>query len=116
MRWSADLQRQSLIHRLLRGLYRSSRRQPVGVLQWDAQYAGDYGDRLGSINEVTHHMAIVGYLGYGANEPRVLDVGCGHGRLLQLLANFNFAEYVGVDWSGQAVERGAVTFHPAHAP
>ncbi len=73
--------------------------------QWDTQYASDYADRLGSINEVTHHMVILGYLAYAAREPMVLDVGCGHGRLLQLLADFGFAKYVGVDWSGQAVEQ-----------
>ena len=73
--------------------------------QWDAQYAGDYGDRLGSINEVTHQMVIVGYLAYGAKKPAVLDVGCGHGRFLQLLEPFGFSKYVGIDWSAEAIER-----------
>jgi 2-polyprenyl-3-methyl-5-hydroxy-6-metoxy-1,4-benzoquinol methylase len=104
LRWSAELQRRGPVERLLRSLYRFSRRHPVGVKQWDAQYAGDYGDRLGSINEVTHHMVIVGYLAYGKKEPTILDVGCGQGRLLQLLADFGFTSYLGVDWSGQAIE------------
>ena len=92
--------------RLLRGLYRFSRRHPVSVNQWDAQYAGgEYGERLDSISEVPHNMVILGYLAYGAKEPTVLDVGCGHGRLLQLLAGLDFADYVGVDWSDQAVQR-----------
>jgi SAM-dependent methyltransferase len=105
-RGSAAIQRRGPLHRLLRHLYRLSRRHPVSVNQWDAQYAaGDYGERLDSISEVTHNMVILGYLAYGAKEPMVLDVGCGHGRLLQFLAGFGFAEYVGVDWSGQAVQR-----------
>ena len=65
LRWWAKLQRRGPVQRLLRSLYRFSRRHPVGVKQWDAQYAGDYGNRLVSINEVTHHMVIVGYLAYG---------------------------------------------------
>jgi SAM-dependent methyltransferase len=105
LRWSAAIQRRGPVHRSLRGLYRFSRRHPVGVNQWDAQYAGDYGDRLASISEVSRHMVILGYLAYGAKEPMVLDVGCGHGRLLQLLADFGFAKYVGVDWSNKAVEQ-----------
>jgi 2-polyprenyl-3-methyl-5-hydroxy-6-metoxy-1,4-benzoquinol methylase len=78
----------------------------VSVNQWDAQYAaGDYEERLDSISHVAHHAVILGYLTYAAKEPMVLDVGCGHGRLLQLLAGLGFAEYVGVDWSSQAVQR-----------
>jgi SAM-dependent methyltransferase len=75
------------------------------VDQWDADYAGDYSERLDTITHVTHHAAILGYLTYGAPKPRILDVGCGNGRLLQLLAGLDFSEYVGLDWSGQAVER-----------
>ena len=105
-RGSAAIQQRGPLHRLLRHLYRFSRRHPVSVKQWDAQYAaGDYGERLDSISHVAHHMVILGYLAYGAKEPKVLDVGCGYGRLLQLLAGLSFAEYVGVDWSGQAVQQ-----------
>jgi SAM-dependent methyltransferase len=77
----------------------------VDVTQWDDQYVGDYGDRLASINEVTHHMVIVGYLDYGAKAPAILDVGCGNERLLQMLADFGFDTYVGIDWSAQAIRQ-----------
>jgi trans-aconitate methyltransferase len=78
----------------------------VSVNQWDAQYAGDYAEGLDSIGNVPHHMVIVGYLACGATEqPKILDIGCGHGRLLQLLAGLSFAEFVGVEWSGEAVEQ-----------
>ncbi len=50
-------------------------------------------------------MVILGYLTYGAKEPRVLEIGCGHGRFVQLLASVDFDEYVGVDWSDHAVQR-----------
>ena len=105
LRWLTGIERSGPVHRLLRGFYRFSRRHPVAVSQWDAQYAGDYGDRLGSVNEVTHHMVIVGYLAYGAKTPTVLDVGCGHGRFVQLLNGFGFSKYVGIDWSAEAIEQ-----------
>ena len=105
-RGSASIQRQGPVLHLMRDLFEFSRRHRVSVDQWDADYAaGDYAERLDTITHVTHHAAILGYLTYGAAEPRILDVGCGHGRLLQLLAGFDFSEYVGIDWSSQAVER-----------
>lgn len=105
-RGSAAAQRRGPVHRLLRDLYRFSRRHTVSVNQWDAEYAGDgYAERLDTITHVGHHSVILGYLTYGAKEPTILDVGCGHGRLLRLLAGLDFAEYVGMDWSPQAVQR-----------
>jgi SAM-dependent methyltransferase len=106
-RASAALQRRGPFHRLLRRLHRYSRRHPVSVNQWDVQYAGDdYRERLDSISEVAHHMVIVGYLANaGPTRPKVLDIGCGHGRLLQLLAGIDFSDYLGVDWSEQAIQR-----------
>ena len=50
-------------------------------------------------------MLILGYLDYAPPPVRLLDVGCGHGRLLQLLARFGFGEYLGVDISAEAIER-----------
>ncbi len=105
-RGSTALQRQGPVRRLLLDVYQFSRRHPVNVNQWDAEYSeGDYAERLDTITHVAHHAVILGYLSYGAKEPKVLDVGCGHGRLLQLLAGLGFGEYVGVDWSAQGIER-----------
>ena len=104
-RWSTAAQRRGPVHRFLRDLYRFSRRHPVSVSQWDAEYDGDdYAERLDTITHVAHHSVILGSLTYGAKEPSVLDVGCGHGRLLRLLAG-HFAQYVGLDWSPHAIER-----------
>jgi SAM-dependent methyltransferase len=105
-RGSAAVQRRGPVHQLLRDLYRFSRRHPVSVNQWDAEYAeDDYAERLDTITHVAHHSVILGYLTYGTKQPTVLDVGCGHGRLLRLLAGLGFAEYVGMDWSPHAVQR-----------
>jgi len=103
---SAALQGRGPVHQLLRDLWRFSQRHPVSVNKWDAEYAGDdYAERLDTITHVAHHSAILGYLTYGARKPTVLDVGCGHGRLLRLLSGLGFAQYVGMDWSSQAVQR-----------
>lgn len=50
-------------------------------------------------------MVALGYLSFGVSHPSVLDVGCGHGRLLQLLEPLGFKEYVGVDYSAEAIRR-----------
>jgi hypothetical protein len=112
-REAAAIQRLGPVHRALRQLYLFSRRHPVSVNQWDVEYAeGDYAERLDTITHVAHHMVILGYLTYGAKAPTVLDVGCGHGRFLELLAGFDFAEYVGVDWSARGVERATSLLVP----
>ncbi len=105
-RGSAALQRRGPVHQLLGELYHYSQRHPVSVNQWDDEYSeGDYTERLDTITHVAHHTIILGYLGYAAKEPTILDVGCGHGRLLKLLAGLDFAEYVGLDWSAEGIER-----------
>jgi trans-aconitate methyltransferase len=60
-------------------------------------------DYLGSMAEIAHYMAIVGYASYGPGQPSILDVGCGTGRLLKLLEPFGFGAYLGVDFSGEAL-------------
>jgi len=73
--------------------------------EWDADYAAGNWEGLDSITEVAHYMLILGYLDYAVQPARLLDVGCGHGRLLRLLARFGFGGYLGVDISSEAVER-----------
>jgi SAM-dependent methyltransferase len=111
---SASLQRRGPVHGLLKELYQFSRRHPVPVDQWDAEYSdGDYTERLDTITHVAHHAVILGYLSYGAKKPRILDIGCGHGRLLQLLAGLGFSEYVGVDWSTEGIEQARSLLVPS---
>ena len=104
LQWSAELQRSGPVQRLLRGSYLFSRRHPVPSSNGMLSTPETMGTDLDSINEVTHHMVIVGYLAYGTKEPTILDVGCGQGRLLQLLADSGFTNYLGIDWSRQAIE------------
>ena len=105
-RESAAIKRRSPVQQWLAQLYLFSKRHQTSVNQWDTEYAeGDYTERLDTITHVAHHAVILGYLSYGPKEPKVLDVGCGHGRLLRLLGSLHFSEYVGMDWSAQGIER-----------
>jgi len=73
--------------------------------QWDAEYAAGDWERLDAITEVAHYMVILGFLDYAVPRPKVLDIGCGHGRLTRLLALFGFADYLGIDISAEAVRQ-----------
>jgi SAM-dependent methyltransferase len=104
-RESSALKQRGPVQAGLRRLFLFSRRHPVSVNQWDIEYAdGDYTERLDAIIHVAQHAVILGYLTYGTKEPVLLDMGCGHGRLLPLLTGLDFSAYVGVDWSAQGIE------------
>jgi len=72
---------------------------------WDETYRAKGWDYLDGIGEVAHYMVLIGYMSYGAECPSVVDLGCGHGRLLRLLAKFGFSSYLGVDLSTEAISR-----------
>jgi 2-polyprenyl-3-methyl-5-hydroxy-6-metoxy-1,4-benzoquinol methylase len=84
---------------------RERSRHKLNSGQWDAEYAAEKWARLDDIAEVAHYMVILGFLDYGMPRPKVLDMGCGHGRLTRLLTRFGFAHYLGVDISAKAVRR-----------
>jgi 2-polyprenyl-3-methyl-5-hydroxy-6-metoxy-1,4-benzoquinol methylase len=77
----------------------------ISAEQWDKEFADGDWNRLDAIAEVAHYAVILGFLDYGVARPRILDVGCGHGRLTRLLARFGFSEYTGIDFSFQAIHR-----------
>jgi 2-polyprenyl-6-hydroxyphenyl methylase/3-demethylubiquinone-9 3-methyltransferase len=72
---------------------------------WDTEYAAGEWNHLDSPEEIAHYMVILGYLTLAPDEPAILDLGCGHGRLLKLLNYGPFGEYLGVDFSEEAVRR-----------
>ena len=79
--------------------------RPVARATWDSQYQQGEWDRLGSIDELAHYMVIVGYVRYLFESPSILDVGCGSGRLAQLLSPVPFENYLGVDISSAAIDK-----------
>ncbi len=77
--------------------------RPIEKAEWERQYESGAWRHLGSLEELGHYTAIVGYIRSGPREPSVLDVGCGHGRLLELLAP-HFGTYTGIDVSSRAIK------------
>jgi 2-polyprenyl-3-methyl-5-hydroxy-6-metoxy-1,4-benzoquinol methylase len=72
---------------------------------WEEQYRSGVWNYLDSASEIAHYMVIVGYVQHFCANPAILDVGCGHGRLLQLLEPYPFKSYLGVDFSTDAIRR-----------
>ena len=79
--------------------------RPVPLRTWEHQYQTGGWDYLDGLDELSHYMVIVGYATLGLERPDILDVGCGHGRLLQLLPASSFRSYLGVDFSTEALAR-----------
>lgn len=72
----------------------------------DLQHKHGQFDFLYSIEEIGHYMIIIGYLPYIHRNPTILDVGCGQGRLFQLLdATSNYRSYLGIDFSQNAIKK-----------
>jgi len=69
---------------------------------WDKMYREGAWTHLNEIEEIGHYAVIVGYLRFYFDKPTVLDLGCGHGRLLQLLEP-HFDDYTGIDISSEAI-------------
>jgi 2-polyprenyl-3-methyl-5-hydroxy-6-metoxy-1,4-benzoquinol methylase len=78
--------------------------KPIEKEEWERQYDVGGWNHLGSLDELAHYMAIIGYIRSSSANPNVVDVGCGHGRLLELLAP-HFATYLGIDIASNAIAR-----------
>jgi SAM-dependent methyltransferase len=75
---------------------------------WDREYARGDWDLLETDQEqLAHYLIVLGYLLRTRTNPRILDVGCGTGRLLELIERIGmpFERYLGVDLSNEAVKR-----------
>lgn len=90
---------------------RGGRGLPKSRERWEELYQVGRWDYLDSVTELPHYMVAVGYAREFAQRPSVLDLGCGHGRLLELLRAYPLGNYLGVDISEEAVRRAR-----AHAP
>ena len=71
---------------------------------WEEQYRSGYWSYLDSAAEIAHYMVIVGYVQQFSPNPAVLDVGCGHGRLFQLLHPYPYRSYLGIDHSEAGIQ------------
>jgi 2-polyprenyl-3-methyl-5-hydroxy-6-metoxy-1,4-benzoquinol methylase len=79
--------------------------RPVPRETWDRQYRDGTWEWLDSIDEFAHYMVIAGYVHHLFKSPTILDVGCGQGRLAELLAAFSITRYLGIDLSAEAIQQ-----------
>lgn len=84
---------------------RRGRGLPKSRERWEQLYQVGRWDYLDTTTELPHYMVAVGYAREFAQCPSVLDLGCGHGRLLELLRAYPIGRYLGVDISEEAVRR-----------
>lgn len=72
---------------------------------WEGQYRSRM-DVFDSAEELTRYAMVGAYIAYYCGRsPAILDVGCGYGRLLELLGQGAVRRYVGIDRSPTAIER-----------
>jgi trans-aconitate methyltransferase len=78
---------------------------PIPKAGWEAKHKQKYWDFLSSPGQATHYLAILDHISRLHQEPTILDVGCGNGRLLELLDPSRFESYVGIDVSSTAIQQ-----------
>jgi hypothetical protein len=104
--WSRALRRHA--YTLFRAPFAVGR--PQAVAEWESEYGAGKWRKLDSPAQLGHYAVIAGYVSYLFPEaPSIVDVGCGHGRLHQLLRRSSFASYVGLDLSATAIEEAAAS-------
>lgn len=78
--------------------------KPMTREAWEKLYREGEWEKLDDLDEVAHYAVIAGFVRTFSEHAIVWDMGCGHGRLLQLL-HPHFSSYTGVDISAEAIER-----------
>lgn len=73
--------------------------------RWEEQYRTGHWSYLDSASEIARYMVILGYVQQFCPNPAMLDVGCGHGRLLQLLQPYPYRSYMGIDHSAESIQQ-----------
>src|SRR5271169_4346780 len=72
---------------------RPYRPEPWGVKRWERAYTSGEFDFMSDLYELPRYSLLIGYLRLYPGTPSVLDIGCGHGRLRELLADGEFDAY-----------------------
>jgi len=72
---------------------------------WDREYQRGDWDMLFSEDQLAHYMMVLGYLMKTKHPAHILDIGCGAGRLFELIKRVGFASYLGIDLSPEAIKR-----------
>jgi len=85
--------------------------RPIAQDAWDRMYREGAWDRLDDFSELGHYAVIAGFVRTLSETATVWDMGCGHGRLLQLLQP-HFSSYIGIDISAEAIARAEALHLP----
>ena len=83
---------------------RPYRPEPWVVKRWERAYTSGEFDFMSDLYELPRYSLLIGYLRLYPGTPSVLDIGCGTGRLRELLAEGEFDTYVGIDLSAEAIK------------
>ncbi len=89
------------LHRLRYALYgrRAGLGRPVPTFALDNEYTSGAWDHFFGPNELARHEMLVNLIRQAHPHPRLLDLGCGSGRLASLLNPAHLTGYLGVDLS-----------------
>ena len=73
--------------------------------RWEDEYRSGSWEYLNQIDELAHYSILAGYVKYFKKGGAVLDLGSGGGILAGKLDPSDYAEYVGIEFSGTAVDQ-----------
>lgn len=79
--------------------------KPVPQAAFDAEYASGHWDSFFGTDEAPRYEALARRIRAAASRPRLLDVGCGSGRLATLFAPGELQGYLGLDLSREGLRR-----------
>lgn len=79
--------------------------QPVPSSALDHEYASGAWDHFFGPDELQRHEVLVELIRAASPAPRLLDLGCGSGRLAAMLRDVPVATYLGVDVSAEGLRR-----------
>ncbi len=70
----------------------------------------EYWDRVSSSKTFTHPLDIKRFNVFVDKQAKILDFGCGYGRICNELYHQGFRNVIGIDLSGKMIERGSQTY------
>lgn len=93
--------------------YRAGLGQPIPPDALNQEYASGAWDHFFGPDELPRHEKLVELILAAHPRPRLLDLGCGSGRLVSLLDPERLGGYLGVDLSAEGLRRARALNRPA---